>query len=71
MALAHPAHGAGERACIRTRGSAPRDGDRAHERRGGQAGHGAARECCDLLLTAAGRYADLLRGHLVTLDGGR
>jgi len=34
-------------------------------------GHGAARECCDLLLTAAGRYADLLNGHLVTLDGGR
>jgi 3-deoxy-D-manno-octulosonate 8-phosphate phosphatase (KDO 8-P phosphatase) len=34
-------------------------------------GHGAARECCDLLLTAAGRYADLLRGHLVTLDGGQ
>ncbi len=34
-------------------------------------GHGAARECCDLLLTAAGRYADLLHGHLVTLDGGR
>ena len=32
-------------------------------------GHGAARECCDLLLVAAGRYADLLRGHLVTLDG--
>ncbi|MGY4831676.1 KdsC family phosphatase [Sphaerotilaceae bacterium SBD11-9] len=32
-------------------------------------GHGAARECCDLLLTAAGRYASLLRGHLVTLDG--
>ena len=32
-------------------------------------GHGAARECCDLLLTAAGRYAPLLRGHLVTLDG--
>lgn len=31
-------------------------------------GHGAARECCDLLLTAAGRYADLLHGHLVTLD---
>jgi 3-deoxy-D-manno-octulosonate 8-phosphate phosphatase (KDO 8-P phosphatase) len=26
-------------------------------------GFGAARECCDLLLTAAGRYADLLRGH--------
>jgi len=34
------------------------------------AGYGAARECCDLLLTAAGRYADLLRAHLVTLDGG-
>lgn len=33
-------------------------------------GHGAARECCDLLLTAAGRYAELLQGHLVTLDGG-
>jgi 3-deoxy-D-manno-octulosonate 8-phosphate phosphatase (KDO 8-P phosphatase) len=33
-------------------------------------GHGAARECCDLLLTAAGRYAELLRGHQVTLDAG-
>jgi 3-deoxy-D-manno-octulosonate 8-phosphate phosphatase (KDO 8-P phosphatase) len=33
-------------------------------------GHGAARECCDLLLCAAGRYAELLQGHLVTLDGG-
>ncbi len=33
-------------------------------------GHGAARECCDLLLTAAGRYAELLHDHLVTLDGG-
>jgi 3-deoxy-D-manno-octulosonate 8-phosphate phosphatase (KDO 8-P phosphatase) len=33
-------------------------------------GHGAARECCDLLLTAAGRYAELLQGHLVTLDSG-
>ena len=33
-------------------------------------GYGAARECCDLLLTAAGRYADALRGHLRTLDGG-
>lgn len=32
-------------------------------------GHGAAREFCDLLLTAAGRYAQLLHGHLVTLDG--
>lgn len=34
-------------------------------------GHGAARECCDLLLIAAGRYAALLHGHLVTLDGGK
>jgi len=34
-------------------------------------GHGAARECCDLLLMAAGRYADLLHDHLVTLDGSR
>ncbi len=33
-------------------------------------GHGAARECCDLLLMAAGRYAALLNGHLQTLDGG-
>ncbi len=32
-------------------------------------GHGAARECCDLLLCAAGRYAELLRAHNVTLDG--
>ncbi len=32
-------------------------------------GHGAAREFCDLLLIAAGRYARLLHGHLKTLDG--
>ena len=32
-------------------------------------GHGAAREFCDLLLMAAGRYAALLHGHLTTLDG--
>ena len=32
-------------------------------------GHGAARELCDLLLMAAGRYAALLQGHLQTLDG--
>lgn len=32
-------------------------------------GHGAARECCDLLLVAAGRYAALLREHHHTLDG--
>ena len=32
-------------------------------------GFGAARECCDLLMMAAGRYAEALRGHLVTLDG--
>jgi len=31
-------------------------------------GHGAAREFCDLLLMAAGRYAGLLHGHLSTLD---
>ena len=31
-------------------------------------GHGAAREFCDLLLMAAGRYAGLLAGHLETLD---
>ncbi len=31
-------------------------------------GHGAAREFCDLLLMAAGRYAALLRGDQATLD---
>lgn len=32
-------------------------------------GKGAAREFCDLLLMASGRYAGLLAGHLTTLDG--
>lgn len=32
-------------------------------------GDGAAREFCDLLLVAAGRYAELLQGQLQTLDG--
>ena len=40
----------------------------AHHVTAAAGGHGAARECCDLLLSAAGRYAELLRGHLVTLD---
>lgn len=31
-------------------------------------GHGAAREFCDLLLIAAGRYVDLLQRHMQTLD---
>jgi 3-deoxy-D-manno-octulosonate 8-phosphate phosphatase (KDO 8-P phosphatase) len=34
------------------------------------AGHGAAREFCDLLLCAAGRYADLLGGQRASLDTG-
>jgi len=42
----------------------------AHHVTSAAGGHGAARECCDLLLTAAGRYAELLHGHLVTLDDG-
>jgi len=42
----------------------------AHHVTRARGGHGAARECCDLLLAAAGRYAELLRGHLATLDGG-
>lgn len=42
----------------------------AHHVTAASGGHGAARECCDLLLTAAGRYAGLLRSHLETLDGG-
>jgi 3-deoxy-D-manno-octulosonate 8-phosphate phosphatase (KDO 8-P phosphatase) len=32
-------------------------------------GHGAAREFCDLLLMACGRYAGLLHSQLNTLDG--
>ena len=32
-------------------------------------GQGAAREFCDVLLMAAGRYGELLAGHLTTLDG--
>lgn len=37
-----------------------------------EGGRGAARECCDLLLCAAGRYAGLLlEGHQTTLDDGR
>lgn len=42
----------------------------AHHVTSASGGFGAARECCDLLLMAAGRYADALRDHLVTLDGG-
>ena len=42
----------------------------AHHVTAARGGAGAARECCDLLLTAAGRYAGLLQGHLRTLDGG-
>ena len=41
----------------------------AHHITEARGGHGAARECCDLLLMAAGRYAALLRGELITLDG--
>ena len=41
----------------------------AHHVTAAHGGHGAARECCDLLLMAAGRYAALLNGHLHTLDG--
>jgi 3-deoxy-D-manno-octulosonate 8-phosphate phosphatase (KDO 8-P phosphatase) len=33
-------------------------------------GHGAAREFCDLLLTAAGRYATQLQAQRHTLDAG-
>lgn len=40
----------------------------AHHVTAAAGGHGAAREFCDLLLMAAGRYAALLQGHLRTLD---
>jgi 3-deoxy-D-manno-octulosonate 8-phosphate phosphatase (KDO 8-P phosphatase) len=33
-----------------------------------RAGYGAARECCDILLAASGRYADLLNESMPTLD---
>jgi len=32
-------------------------------------GHGAAREFCDVLLMACGRYAALLQQQMHTLDG--
>jgi 3-deoxy-D-manno-octulosonate 8-phosphate phosphatase (KDO 8-P phosphatase) len=41
----------------------------AHHVTAARGGEGAARECCDLLLVAAGRYAALLQGQLTTLDG--
>lgn len=41
----------------------------AHHVTASTGGHGAAREFCDLLLMAAGRYAALLQGQLQTLDG--
>ncbi len=41
----------------------------AHHVTSAAGGHGAARELCDLLLMAHGRYVSLLDGHLVTLDG--
>ncbi len=40
----------------------------AHHVTAAAGGHGAAREFCDLLLMAAGRYAALLQSHLKTLD---
>jgi 3-deoxy-D-manno-octulosonate 8-phosphate phosphatase (KDO 8-P phosphatase) len=42
----------------------------AHHVTAAPAGHGAAREFCDLLLTAAGHYERLLHAHHATLDGG-
>jgi 3-deoxy-D-manno-octulosonate 8-phosphate phosphatase (KDO 8-P phosphatase) len=40
----------------------------AHHVTRAHGGEGAVRECCDLLLMAAGRYAALLDGHRGTLD---
>ena len=40
----------------------------AHHVTGAPGGHGAAREFCDLLLMAGGRYAELLQGQLDSLD---
>jgi 3-deoxy-D-manno-octulosonate 8-phosphate phosphatase (KDO 8-P phosphatase) len=41
----------------------------AHHVTAATGGHGAAREFCDLLLMAAGRYATLLLQQMRTLDG--
>jgi 3-deoxy-D-manno-octulosonate 8-phosphate phosphatase (KDO 8-P phosphatase) len=41
----------------------------AHHVTAAMGGHGAAREFCDLLLLANGRYAVLLQQQLKTLDG--
>jgi 3-deoxy-D-manno-octulosonate 8-phosphate phosphatase (KDO 8-P phosphatase) len=41
----------------------------AHHVTRAPAGFGAARECCDLLLMACGRYDSLLAEHCLTLDG--
>ena len=41
----------------------------AHHVTQASGGHGAAREFCDLLLMASGRYAALLHDQLKTLDG--
>jgi 3-deoxy-D-manno-octulosonate 8-phosphate phosphatase (KDO 8-P phosphatase) len=43
----------------------------AHHVTQAAAGFGAAREFCDLLLVASGRYAELLNGPLFALDGTR
>ena len=40
----------------------------AHHVTAAAGGHGAAREFCDLLLIAAGRYAGLLQSQMQTLD---
>lgn len=40
----------------------------AHHVTTARGGEGAAREFCDLLLMACGRYAELLQSHLATLD---
>jgi 3-deoxy-D-manno-octulosonate 8-phosphate phosphatase (KDO 8-P phosphatase) len=41
----------------------------AHHVTAATGGHGAAREFCDLLLMASGRYAALLQQQMKTLDG--
>ncbi|HSC62606.1 MAG TPA: HAD hydrolase family protein [Caldimonas sp.] len=43
----------------------------AHHVTAAAAGHGAAREFCDVLLVASGRYAELLRGPQFARDGAR
>ena len=54
---------------ISPNGIASRSARAAHHVTAAAGGFGCAREFCDLLLMAAGRYEALLNGVTITLDG--